>query len=168
MADFVAGEDLSADELNVAQLAGTLVARGRRTTSSTASASEQSVLRIDNVPVVSGRVYYITTNPLLVDTSVANDIGRVNLRIDETGAAATTASTQITSGQQRLEDATNGRQVMAGTSRSASATGLWSILMSTSRVSGSGNISLVGASTLPIELFVYDCGEDPGDTGVDL
>ena len=161
-------ERLRADELNAALGAGRVIGRGRRITSSTAAAAEQSVLRIDGIPVVSGNVYVITVNPVILDTTVANDVGRINLRLDDTGAAATTASTIIAIAQQRLDDATNGNSTGASTTRLASATGTWSILLTTSRVSGTGNISIASSSSSPIEIVVYDGGVDPSDTGVDL
>lgn len=161
-------ERLRADELNAALGWGRIIGRGRRITTSTASASEQSVLRVDGIPVVAGNVYVIMTNPIILDTTVANDVGRINLRIDETGAAATTASTIIAVAQQRLDDATNGNSCAVSTTRLASADASWSILLTTSRVSGTGNISIVSSSSSPIEIVVYDCGVDPSDTGVDL
>lgn len=149
-------------------LRGQIVRRGRRVTNSTASGSEQEVLRVDSIPVIAGRAYHIVANPMVIDTSVANDIGRILLRIDETGANATVSSTLIALGQQRLADAANGNTIQAAVSRLASVDGTWSVLLSTSRVSGTGLISVNGASTNPIELLIFDCGIDPGDTGVDL
>lgn len=166
--DLVVADLTAIDSRITADSRGQIVSRGRRITTSTASASEQSVLRLDGIPVVAGNVYLITTNPVTLDSTVANDVGRINLRIDETGAAATTSSTQIALGQQRLDDAANGNTCSACSSRSATATGSWSVLLSTSRVTGTGNISVVGSSAGPIELYVIDCGPDPGDTGVDL
>jgi hypothetical protein len=168
MTTVFAGDPVMADEANEALKSGTVIARGRRETSSTASGSEQSVLRVDSIPVVSGRLYGIETSALLLDTSVANDIARGILRVDTTGAAATTASTSVTTGQTRLADATIGNTVTLKTTTAATATGSWSVLLSTSRVSGSGNISITGTSGQPIEIIVTDLGVDPGDTGVDL
>lgn len=159
---------LRANELNDALKAGTVIARGRRETNSTANSAEQGVLRVDNIPVVNGRLYYVTTNPIQIDSTVTNDICRANLRIDETGAAATTSSTTIALTQLRQTDGTQSEQTMVGVLRAASADGLWSVLLTTSRPAGTGNVSLVGSATVPIDLIIFDCGEDPGDSGVDI
>ena len=163
-----AGDTVMADETNEALKTGTIIARGRRITSSTASASETSVLRVDAVPVVSGHVYMLMTNPVAIDTTVANDTGRINLRVDETGAAATTGSTLVCSAQAKLPDITNAECHAVMSTRTATSTGTWSVLLTTSRATGTGNISLIGTAQFPIELLVIDCGVDPGDTGVDL
>lgn len=163
-------DDLTAIEDDIDDIAdtGRCIARGRRVTNSTAAAAETSVLRVDDIPVVNGRLYHITTNPLQIDSTVANDICRINLRIDETGADATTASTVMALTQLRQTDAAQSEQTMVGAVRPASANGLWSVLLTTSRPAGTGNISLVGGATIPIDLLVIDLGPDPTDTGVDL
>lgn len=165
---FAAGDDLSADELNLAVLPGQVIARGLRVSSSTAASAETGVLRVDDIPVTSGRLYYIATNPMSIDTSVSADTVRVLLRIDETGADATTASTTIALNQRVLTNAASAETIIVGTYRAASASGTWSVLLSHVRQTGTGNVQLVGGATTPIELFVIDCGVDPGDTGVDL
>jgi hypothetical protein len=138
-----AGDVAFADETNDALKTGTVIARGRRTTNSTAAATEQSVLRLDNVSVLLGRVYWIGTGPLGLDTTVAS----------ATGA---------------MVNASFAESVDCGAFYVPSADEVLSILLTTSRSTGTGNISLAASATAPIDLYVVDMGTDPGDTGVDL
>lgn len=168
--EFAAGEAVAADDLNRTGGYGVCVARARRETnsSSTSAATELPVLRLDDIPVEQGHLYDIVTNPLLLDTTVANDVMRVLLRIDETGADATIASTNISLNQRQIPNASQSETCMLGTTRAASAAGLWSVLLSVVRQSGTGTGQIFGATTHPIEIKIIDLGMDPGDTGVDL
>jgi len=165
---FLAGQTPTADEINVAVSYGTVVGRGRRETNSTAASAEQSVLRVDGISLKSGNLYWIASGPLRPVTTVANDVHSVILRIDVAGAAATTSSSQLQN--QRVTSAATGTldHVDIGAFYVAVADVTLSVLLSTARVSGTGTIALGAASTVPIDLFVIDCGVDPGDTGVDL
>lgn len=162
-----AGDVAFADETNEALKTGTVIARGRRVTNSTAAATEQSVLRLDNVSVLAGRVYWIGTGPLGLDTTVAADIGAATLRV-QAGATATTASTRLASATGAMVNASFAESCDCGGFYVPAGDEVLSILLTTSRSNGTGNISLAASATAPIDLFVVDMGVDPGDTGVDL
>ena len=145
-----------------------IIARGNRVTSSSTTTTEVAVLRLDDIPVYAGRTYRIWTTPLRLDTSVANDVARVNLRHTTDGSTPDTSSTLLTNSQSTLTDATNANSASIEIDYSPAADQLLSVVLTVSRQSGTGNISIVAASTVPINLVVEDIGLDPGDTGTDL
>src|SRR5436305_7654672 len=71
-----------------------LLKYGTRTTASSTTTTEVGVLRVDNIPVIAGRLYLIYTTPLAIVSTVANDTPRANLRTSTSGTA-TTASGQV-------------------------------------------------------------------------
>jgi hypothetical protein len=162
-------DDIDALENDVADIAtnGTVIARGNRQTNSTAASAETGVIRLDNIPMASGRVYWIGTNGLSIDTTVSNDIARILLRINTAGVA-TTGSTNIWLGQVRLADNGAAEQVAAGVLYQPAGAVTASVLLSHTRAGGTGNIQVMGSSVLPVDLWVVDLGEDPGDTGTDI
>lgn len=128
-------------------------------------------MRLDGVSVRAGRIYRIYTNAVGLDTTVANDGIRVNLRMTTDGTTATTASTIYTLAQTVTPNASHADYVMVDFSYSPAADETLSILLTCSRSTGSGTVLVTGGASGfpgPIELFVEDMGEDPGDTGTDL
>lgn len=165
---YTAGEAVAADDLNVTELIGACIARGKRETNSTAASAETPVLRVDSIAVKAGHIYMIKTNSFLLDTTVANDVGRCRIRLSTSGAA-TTASTQFANANETLDNATDGNHVnIVGLYAPGGSDQTISILLTHVRQSGTGNISIVASATAPLELFVIDLGIDPTDTGVDL
>jgi hypothetical protein len=153
--------------IGVGSLVGTCIARGFRGTTSTASATEQSVLRIDDIPMKSGRLYFITSGPLTLDVSVANDVARALLRLEDTGVA-TTASTLLRVADSGVINITSGNSVIVSCHYTPATDITASILLSTSRIQGTGVVSITAGGGVPTNLYVFDCGDDPGDTGVIL
>ena len=143
-------------------------ARGNRTTSSTTTTTEVGVLRLDDIPTYAGRTYKIWTTPLALDTTVANDVAAASVRYTTDGSTPTTSSTQLASSQSALTNATSANTAPISVDYSPSADGLLSVLLTVSRVSGTGNISILATSTVPINLVVEDIGMDPGDSGTDI
>jgi chitobiase/beta-hexosaminidase-like protein len=151
--------------------AGTIIARGRRTSNSTASASEQGVLRLDDIPITNGRLYQIYTSGLMLDSTVANDESRARIRYTTDGSTPTTSSTILPGSQAdyRQADAGIPEHVHIRTTYAPSSDQTLSLLLTTSRIAGTGNISIGADGTSNVcDLYVMDCGEDPGDTGVDI
>lgn len=170
---FFAGQKVRASELNDlidkdSPLPLGILARGNRTTSSSTTTTEIGVLRLDDIPIYTGRTYRIWTSPLRMDTSVANDVARAIIRITTDGSTPTTSSAQICAAQTILPDIASGQSVEISMDYSPAADELLSVLLSVSRQSGTGNISIVGGTGIPIDLMVEDIGLDPGDTGVDI
>lgn len=146
---------------------GRMIAFGQRLTSKTYTGTEVGVLRLDSVPMVAGRRYRIHTSSLEMST-VSGETGKANFRINTAGTA-TTSSTLLggaTGNANTAFSPTQGPTV--DFSYAPAATGNVSILLTLLRSGGSGNVTLTGSSTQPIEMYVTDCGPDPGDTGVDI
>lgn len=151
------------------QWSGLFRARARRETNSTTTTTEVGVLRLDSIPLMLGRTYLLYTGTVLGDSSVANDAVNTLLRIDTTGAAATTASTaahQCPDVQVNAASPVNLALMVSHTP--AAANEILSVLLSVSRAVGSGSVGLIAGATFPIELFVEDKGPDVRDTGVDI
>lgn len=151
--------------------AGRCIARGKRVTNSTGTTTEQGVLRLDGVPVKTGRLYRIYTNFISVDSSVANDVISGKLRYTTDGTNATTSSTLLSSTQHLQANATAGEHILVDEDYTPGSDVNLSILLTCSRAVGSGTVAFLGGSTgnpPPISLYVVDMGEDPGDTGVDI
>lgn len=145
--------------------ANKLLRRGRRTTGSSTTTTEVGVLRVDSIPIISGHVYAILTSPLAIISTVANDTPRANIRVDATGASATTASTQLDLMQIPVTSTTNSPLIPLTALYVSATTGLLSVLLSVSRAAGTGSVS-IGAGTInPVDLLILDFGVDPGNTG---
>jgi hypothetical protein len=145
------------------------IRRGRRETNSTAAAAEQPVLRVDDISLTMGNLYFVHMPSANLAGNTAADRGNVMLRLSTAGIA-TVASTQIqASNTGALLASVAGSSITAGatfTSTVNSTTA--SVLLSTQRFVGAGTVFLQGGPTFPIELLIYDLGPDIGDTGVDL
>lgn len=145
-----------------------LVARGRRITFSSTTTTEVEVLRLDGVQVKAGRLYWITTGPVGVDTSVNNDGARLQLRMATASATATTSSTVLDLAQQLMPNAAHSEHFSVGAMYPAASDDVLSVLLTVGRSTGSGSVGTIGDPTYPVDLMVWDCGVDPGDTGVVL
>lgn len=149
-----------------------VVARGSRTTSTSAAASITFVpdLRVDAVALKAGRLYKIETNNIQVDSTVNGDNIRA-LMFFNTAGNATIAST-VLPGAQANVDATAGSgaggTVQISTALAPGADATYSFLLAHARIAGTGNTILVGNSDLPIQIIVTDLGAAPSDTGVSL
>lgn len=166
------GDPVTADGLNdmtnadTAPVAKGVIARGRRTTStSTITTTETGVIRLDSIPVYAGRGYMLMTNNVNIDTSVANDIATATLRISTSGSA-TTASTFVNALRTTIDDATNSNILnQVGFYYPASDATL-SVLLSLVRTAGTGNIIMFSSGAQFTDLLVVDLGIVPADTAV--
>jgi hypothetical protein len=145
-----------------------IIARGNRATaSSSATTTEIGVLRLDSIPVVSGRAYRIWTSPMQLYSNVAGDVVAARIRVSTSGAA-TTASTvlgiALTSSAQTSTGTIQPESRAMSEVYVASSTTTLSVLLSLARNTGTGN----GQILVGEDLVVEDIGVDPGDTGVDL
>lgn len=168
---FSAGEKVTATKLNLELLDGQVIARGRRTTTSTGTSgtTELGVIRLDDVPITSGRLYTITWrgDP---DSTIDTDVISVRCRYTTDGSTPSTSST-ILPGSERRQPAfasvTNGQQHSALYIPSSNET--FSVLLTQRRVSGTGSVTLFANGTDFItDIWITDGGVDPGDTGVDI
>lgn len=147
--------------------AGRMIAFGQRLTSKTYSGTEVGVIRLDAVPLITGRRYLFMTSSLELQT-VSGETGKASFRINTAGTA-TTSSTLVVGATGNANTAfspTQGPVVCA--SYNPAASGNVSLLLTLTRTGGSGNVVLNASATQPIEIYVFDCGADPGDTGIDI
>lgn len=146
-----------------------LLAWGERTTSSTPAAGLQGVLRLDSIPITSGHQYLICTSNLLATSTVAGDVATV--RLTHVAAAvstiATTASPSlITTNTAAIPAA--GDVAVGPLSRiyEATITGFLSVLLLTSRLSGAGNVSITGSTSIRTQIHAYHLSNGLAGTGV--
>jgi len=141
-----------------------LIARSRRTTNQTSnSATEQGVIRFDDIPVVGGRVYAIYTSTLNMTPSVSGLTAEARLRITTDGSTPTNASTQV--GDLLLEATATFVPANGGVLRTlyiASPGDVLSVFFGWVLAGGTGTVTLNGSSTKPVDLYVEDLGVDPG------
>ena len=151
-----------------------ILGRARRTTDSSTSASTTlvAVLRLDDIPITGGRLHRISTSPLSLDSSTANDVIRASILYTTDGTTPTTSSTQLPGGiaQTSQPNAAAGEFPSAiSTTYTPASDETLSLLLCVSRISGGGNCLIQANGTVTIiEILVTDLGIDPGDTGTDL
>lgn len=141
------------------------VRRGRSENSSSGTTTEVGVLRLDGVDVTAGHSYLIHVPPVLTQSTVANDVVGLALRISSTGTATTSSATLVAT-QARRTGASTFENCGLGATYTPAADEVLSILLTVSRSSGTGTASIVASASSPIELLVDDGGVDPGNTGV--
>jgi hypothetical protein len=146
-----------------------IIARALRTAnSSSATGVELPVLRIDNIPMVSGLQYSIRTGLVTLASSVATDTAQCELHIDTTGAAATVASALIPGSQALVCGAPSGifPPCSIDVNYVATSTGNVSILLGVGRFSGSGGCYIYAdAVNRPLALKVFCDGVSVAVTG---
>lgn len=163
-------EDLDGRTLALENGAQMVIARGRRiTNTANFTTTEIGVLRIDNVPVQSGKIYRISTSGLNMDASVAGDVATARFRVAygaTPGTIANTSSPQV--GQVRFaQDNITQSNIAPGQSfYVATADGYISVLLSAARVAGTGNFVFWCSTAEILDMTVEYGGDDPGDTGV--
>lgn len=144
--------------------------RAERTTDGTATTTtEQGFLRLDSVPIVTGKGVRIWVPPLIFDSTVAGDLIQAVIRVSTSGAA-TTSSTALTVLAKRAFSAA-GNQETGGLEIPyiPATTGNLSILLSYVRAGGTGNVRLRANSSIPAQINVdsYN-GTAPANTGTSL
>jgi hypothetical protein len=144
-----------------------LYARALRTANKTGITTESGVLRL-NVTFLANRAYSVVSMGSLSSTlNEAAQVG-INLKVDLTGANATTSSTAFSSWVDNT---------MAGTGQSTYTTEFVyntagsnisaSILLAARRIAGSGTMGIAGPVTFP-EIWIFDVGPSVTQTGVDI
>lgn len=168
MPDPTSAETFTAVDAASLGLAGRCIGRGRRLSNSSTTTTEIGVLEVDDIPIKAGRLYRIESSSVLLVTSVANDTAVARIRITTDGSTPTTSSTLLTQSAERIEVTANGGYAHVVGTYAPAVDETLSVLLSVARASGTGNISMNFSSLVPIEVWVMDMGEDPGDTGVDI
>jgi hypothetical protein len=149
-------------------LDGGVIARGVRTTSSTA-ANPSPVLRLDGVPVYSGRCYRVTSNNINI-FGAAGDTDSLNIRFSSSGNA-TSASPEVAGGRHEMKLVNGGgaaAQFRVATDYFPTSDLTISFLLIGERNTGSGTVQVYGDATSIIELTIEDLGPAPSNTAVIL
>lgn len=162
------GQKIRASDL--ALVFAPIVGFGERASNGTTTTTpEKTYLRVDNISIIAGQSYEITTSPLIFESSVAADTIQVFLRISTAGAA-TTSSTALTLLCQPSKTASLA-QLTASLTFTYNATvtsSTASILMSYLRAAGTGNVRINASADIPAQLTMKWIGTSKADTGVDL
>lgn len=142
----------------------------RSTASSTTTAADAGVLRVDSVSLLTGRQYRIWTTPLHLDSSVANDESRARIRYN-TGGTATTASTILpgTTVHARQVDANVSESHPISTTYTPAGNETVSFLLCVGRIAGSGNVRLSNSDgDETIQLVIEDIGPALAQSGTSI
>jgi hypothetical protein len=147
-----------------------IIKRGRRITPSSTTTTIVGVMRLDNVALKAGREYTIRVTGLHLDSTVAADALRAEIRFDATGAAATTASNQLQDSivYGRIVTANSGETKPCEAEVTPGADATYSFILCVARIAGAGNARLFAGANDSIHMKIYDCGTAVSDTAVIL
>jgi len=139
-----------------------VIARVQRTTTYSSTGAEIGVLRLDNVPVISGNIYLLQVHGMNFTGGAANLSVAGRLRVNSAGTA-TTGSTQIADTGDEVSTSFAPYQgtplagiYVPGANQSLSA------LFSVAITGGTGTASFTGSATNPVNFLITDLGTDPG------
>jgi hypothetical protein len=172
MADAVAGQvALSAeynkliDNIQYLDTQSTIVAFGRRVTSSSTSNSTTAVgvIRV-NGTIISGNKYRIRTGVIHPTSTVTTDVARVEVRFSVSGNADSTSP--VLPGALAYE--AFGNTTSLDTVYTATANGTLSVALCVARETGSGNVSLFADGTRVTDLYIDNLGLSVASSGVNL
>lgn len=148
-----------------------LIAWGQRTTNSSGTgATEIEVLRLDDVPTRAGIAYQVVVTASL-DSTVANDAIKVQVRYTTDGSTPTTSSSLLpgSSIQTVQTNASAGETRSSNTIYVPSGDETLSLLLTLQRTVGTGTVIVnADGAGFATSLYVNSLGVSPGDTGVDL
>lgn len=148
-----------------------VIAWGQRTTaSSTTTAADAGVLRLDSVPLLLGRMYRVWTSPLHMDVATPNDEVRCRIRYNTAGTA-TTASTIMpgTTVHARIVDTNVSDDKLVNTVYVPAANETMSLLLCVGRIAGGGAVGINNSDTGDDTIMaVEDIGPAKAETGVDV
>ncbi len=169
MAEFAAGEILTAEKLNRRGIK----ARGRRDSASTGTTTIVGVLRLDDVPILNGRSYRISATGLFGTSTVNNDRIVITIRYTTDGATPSTTSAILPGGQayqfiQIVGGSTGEDLSVLETVHEPGADQTLSLLLCVGRNLGTGTVGLFADTDHKIELKIEDVGVAVGDTGTDI
>lgn len=163
-----------------------ILARGSRSTSRAGiTNTEGGIIRIDDIPVLFGYMYRISSGSVAWDLtagalpttmgggppSVALVHAQTNLRVAHSaspGTPATTSSTPINRTRTPIIDSEVGPIVNISEFYIPPSDGYISVLLSGLRWGSVGTLQVYADSTNPLNLTVEFGGVDPGNTGIAL
>lgn len=136
------------------------------TTTATTSATAQKVMELD-APMVTGHLYQIYTSSLEpFGTAAATIEIQLTYTVDGTTPAVTStilnkADVQVISGGIPGTVVLTGRYVAVGS-------GTLKVLLSYFCAVGATTVGLTAGATFPMDIYIQDCGTDPGSTGTNF
>lgn len=161
---------LAGQKLRASDLPGGFIRRSRRTVNSgTSTGVAIGVMRMDNIPIVSGRVYTFNVSPMFFISTVAGDVIEVDLRTSTSGIASVGSPVYSaliddvkTAGASSVLNRTKGMSI----DYISATTGNLSLLLTVCRIGGTGSCQLNANANQPLDVWVTDEGADPGDSGI--
>jgi hypothetical protein len=126
---------------------------------------------LDDIPVLAGFGYSITTSNMTLDSTVDGEIGIARIRVVQaatTGTVATTASDQIAS-MRDYQDANNNAAITPLIGYYFPSTnGYLSVIITAQRVTSLGTFQVFASASEPFHVVVHCEGEDTGNLAVSL
>lgn len=146
-----------------------VVARHRRTTNSTTTASgEAEVVRL-NSPVVGGRLYRVSTNCIAISSTVNGDTIAARFRYATGSSPSATKTSTILGGAAAIDPQFVPESSAAVAWYPATVSTVLSVVLCVARVGGTGVGQLVVNTDNPnIDVYIEDMGPDPGSNGTNL
>lgn len=162
-----AGATIIAADVNLAGLKA--VRRGNRTsTTGNIVGTETGVLRVDSIPITNGRLYMAMITSMGINSSGSTDSAIIRLRGNTSGTATTSsAEFGVLRDPRAIPSGSSDPLTSFSAFYFAATTGNLSVLLTAQRIGSTDNITISGG-TGGLNLVFLDCGEDPGDTGVDI
>lgn len=145
---------------------GRILAYGERTTDKVFSGTEVGVLRLDGIQIAVGQRYVVCTSVLGLAMSTSGDTGQAFLRYRTDGTVAGTSDTILQQADVNANSPFVPRNSATFAEPLAGVNGSLSVLLSLGRSGGAGNVTMLGAATRPIRLYVVQAGPDPTNTGI--
>jgi hypothetical protein len=149
-------------------MAGQIIARGNRTTSSGTTTSEVGVLRLDDVPLIAGQLYLIMTSSLALNSTTSGDAIGGTLRYTTDGSTPNATSSARLASVHALAGSSSPALPLVAKFVPASNLA-FSVVLTVVRWSGSGTVSMIADANHPdIDLMIISSGAAPADTGTDI
>jgi hypothetical protein len=148
-----------------------ILARGNRTSNKTLVLTETGYLRVDNCALVGGHAYMvICANVRLNVTTLgaATDHYKIALRYDDTGVAATTASTEVGRAETSADSTAADNSFPPIIGFVFPTVDVLGSFILTANFTNNAPTTALQADTPGINLVVVDLGETVTDTGVDI
>lgn len=143
----------------------------RDTTVSGITTTETGIVEL-RATLQPGRIYEVSVTGMSIRSSVAGDVGEINIRVAYDGSAVSTSSASVRNGRMILEP-TNVYTLQPGFTCKINS-GAWGaarevrLLLTCQRFSGTGTIDVWGSGSQPVILEIEDEGVaiDPSTTAI--
>ena len=162
---YTAGQKLRASDLP------TVVARARRTTNGTSTTAttqgtSQGVLRLDDIPLISGRLYRVFCRGGVF----ASAYGRYSSSLQYTtdGSTPTNASASLQQAGGELANPGFVELYTMTVHYTPASNETFSVLLTYWRTNGTATLTHYGAADWPTEIVIEQLGVDPGATGTSI